>query len=178
MWNGHFDVYRFVDGMIGTIRRGFEAAWLDGARNCGITQLSDLTDEERAILDREINAQFQYLPSFAFDIQDAAKVRGGKLTPLFQRTELWVNNYIRIKSMAMSMACRDKKLKWLLGFRKEHCTDCSRLAGRVYRASIWRKYNISPRMGGLACGGWKCGCRFEETTDRVTPGRPPMIGGF
>lgn len=63
------------------------------------------------------------------------------------------------------------------GLVVHNCDDCLNLHGRVYRASVWDRYGIAPQSPQLACGGWRCGCRFVVTDDPVTPGRPPNIGG-
>lgn len=174
LWSGSINYYEFIEQMTLAIRYGYTYAWYDGAGKCGILP-SELSPEELLRLDREIMNEIQYLSNFANSISQNSKRNKGKLAPLFDRAEMWVNNFGRISGIAMSLACQDKKLKWVWNPLKEHCSDCQRLNNRVYRASIWSKYNISPRMRRLACGGFKCGCRFEETQEPVTPGRPPMI---
>lgn len=164
----------FVDMMSSSIRRGLTQAWNDGMASCGIRP-SDMTPDENARLEAEINNQLHYLIGFANDIETNSKASGGHLQPLFDRGELWASRYAMVQSIAMEIACKDKKLKWIMNPLKEHCEHCLRLNGRVYRASTWRRYNIYPKMARLKCRGFRCGCKFEPTSDPVTPGRPPQI---
>jgi hypothetical protein len=157
------------------IRRRFTEAWQAGAAACGV-QPDELTVEELLALETEINQEITYVWQFSVDIIDN-RHSDGKLQPLLDRTELWVNAYHRIQNQAMLMACGDKKLKWVADPAKEHCADCQNYDGRVYRASIWSKYGIQPQGHHLACGGWRCGCVFQATDDPVTPGRPPRPNG-
>lgn len=174
-WNGDFNIVDFISAMTTTIRRGYTRAWYDGAQNVGILP-TELTAEELNLLEGEIINSSSYIYGFADDIERGSKANGGKLNPLLGRAEMWANRYDMIVSEAMQSASRNVKLKWVWNPNKEHCADCLRLNGRVYRASIWRKWNLSPRMHNLACGGWRCGCVFENTSDPVTPGHPPQIG--
>lgn len=176
-WTGAYDMNSFISEMSTVIRRNLTFAWYEGAKQCGINP-SELTSEEISQLNIEINKDMGYLIGFADAIRRGQKSEGGKLTPLLRRAELWANRYDAVRSNAMSYACRDKKLKWVWNPLKEHCGDCMRLNGRVYRASIWRKYDIKPRMRSLACHGYNCGCMFVETDEPATPGRPPSIGGI
>jgi hypothetical protein len=176
-WKGEYDMFGFVDAMVSTIRRGFTRAWHEGARAVGI-EPNELTSEELAELETTINGEISHIYGFALEISGHDKASGGKLAPLLSRAEMWSAKYLTVKSHAMMMAGGDKKLKWVINPVKEHCSDCVRLDGRVYRASIWARYNLRPRMRLLKCGGWRCGCRFEVTNDPVTPGRPPSIAVF
>lgn len=174
LWTGAFDTIGFLDNMTRAIRRYYTFAWQEGARDCGILP-SDLTPDELMALEREISSQYQYLIGFANAIESNSKRRKGKLGPLHKRGEMWISRYSAVRDLAKSYACRDAKLKWVWNPNKEHCSSCQRLNSRVYRASIWRKYDIYPRMHRLACKGYRCGCVFEKTLDAVTPGRPPTI---
>ena len=174
LWTGHLEFVGFIDGMIASIRRYITQAWREGAGSCGIKP-SEMSFEEQARLQDFIAGQMNYLVGFANAIETNSKENGGKLGPLFKRAELWVNRYGEAYALAQSMACGDKKLKWVIDVSKESCSSCLLLNGRVYRASIWAKYDIRPRMSRLACGGYLCGCRFVEVDEPVTPGRPPNI---
>jgi hypothetical protein len=174
LWSGRFNFAQFVFHMVAAIERGFRRAWYDGAAECGISPI-ELTNLELDRLRLETNTEISYVIPFADDIDATDKASGNLLRPLQNRAELWANRYEAIKSMARSYACKDQKLEWVWNPLKEHCTDCGRLNGRVYRASIWRKYNLEPRMKTLACRGYNCGCEFRVTTNPVTPGRPPKV---
>ena len=173
------DQFTFVDDFASAIRRRFIEAWHEGAATCGI-QPDELTDEELQALETEINQEITYIWQFSVDIiGDIISNRnsGGKLKPLLDRVELWMNAYHRLKSQAQLMACADQKLKWVMDPAQENCEDCQKYNGRVYRGSIWAKYGIQPQGSNLACGGWRCGCILVVTDDPVTAGRPPSPTG-
>lgn len=174
LWDGTSDIFGFVDNMVITINRGLTRAFYDASTECGILP-SELTMEERTRLAWEINSEINYVIDFGNAIIDGSKANGGKVGPLYDRAEMWCNRYEGVKSIARSMTCGDVKLKWVMNPLKEHCSSCLMLDGRVYRASIWKKYNIEPRSRDLACGGYKCGCRFIQTNDPITKGYPPRI---
>ena len=157
------------------IRRAFTQAWLEGAKAYGISE-EELTAEERTRLETEIAHETSYIGKFIDAIEAGSKANGGKLTPLLQRTELWVKGYERIRQLAKVYAAKDEKQEWIYG-DTVHCEDCLRYNGRLYRASIWKKYNIQPKMYSLACHGFHCQCKLEPTDKKATPGRPPLPSG-
>jgi 2'-5' RNA ligase len=179
-WKGDLGAFDFVDGMTSSITRHFTQAWEEGARKFGVTS-GEMTDAEKIRLQLEINTEISYTVPFADAIADESKANGGALGPLFDRVELWVNNYGRIVSLAGSMAAADKKAQWAYGDTIKHCDDCSTYAGRVYRNSVWLKflepYDAMPRGHGLACSGFNCDCDLKPTSEPVTPGRPPIPKG-
>lgn len=179
LWSGVLTYFQAWEQMDLAIRRGLPLAWQDGSEECGILP-SEWTPEEKQALESAINGELGYIDGFLTAIEEGSKANGGKLGPLFQRADLWISRYVDVRNRAMLMACRDKKLKWVLDcirVSKEHCRDCLRLEGRVYRASIWAKWDIRPQHHGLACGGWRCACCFRETNEPATPGRPPALSG-
>lgn len=176
LWKEQVNMFGFVDGMFASIRRGYNRAWRDGAASCGVRS-NELTEEEMMKLDQEIHTEATYLINFALAIYQGRQSMGGKLSTFTARIPMWVNRYWAVYEMAKTFACGDKKLEWVMNPNKEHCSDCAIASGRVYRASIWKKYGWSPKSRDLACGGFKCGCRFRETDAPVTPGRPPFLAG-
>lgn len=174
LWSGSIDSFGFYEMLYAAIRIGFSRAWQEGMGQCGVG-ISEITSEEQLRLDSEINSQFQYMWGFSNTITGNSRALGGRLGPLLERGELWVARYDMIRAIASQMACSDKKLKWIMNPLKEHCSSCLKLNGRVYRASIWKKYNLYPKMSRLACRGFRCGCKFEVTNDPITRGRPPQI---
>ena len=173
LWTGALDYFQFYDSMEVTIRDGFTEAWREGAAECDI-QPSDYTAQERAALQQAIVHEREYIDGFATAIEQGSKANGGKLTPLFKRGELWINRYRGIQNQAKAMACGNRKMKWILGETHEHCRTCFGFNGRVYRASTWAENGALPQTHALECEGWRCLCRLEETTDRITPGRFPV----
>lgn len=177
LWTGNWSLIDFYTATENTIRRGFNQAWDEGAKQWGIAP-DERTDEEQQRLTLEINLETSYIFNFGKDIVADSKVNGGALTPLFDRVELWVNSYDRIASLAGTMAAADAKGEWLYG-DTDHCASCSGYAGRVYRNSTWRKYlepyDLMPKGKGLACKGFNCQCGIFPTDRPLTKGRPPII---
>lgn len=181
LYGGSFTFYEFLTTFQRSIDYFFTEAWQAGAALCGMMP-ADMTEEERTRLRLEINTEYTFVSNFGSAIISAAQAESG-LETLFARVDLWVNNYSRVFTTGQLMACADKKGKWEMGAREEHCDDCLGYHGRVYRNSVWQKflepYDAMPQGHGLACGGWQCGCAISPTTDPVTPGFPPRpIGGF
>lgn len=174
-WKGEADRFQFIDGMIGLIRRGLTRAFQDGAKAVGVLP-DELTPVELTALEEKINDQYQYVLDLAKEIE-ANRDSEGKLGSLFARAELWINRFGEIKEVAMNLVGQDQKLEWVLGQTEEHCADCQKLAGRVYRASVWAKYGIAPKSRELACGGWLCDCERVPTSKPATKGRPPKLTG-
>ena len=132
--------------------------------------------EERNRLEDEINIEITFASNYAQSIMSASRANSGLLTPLLERSEMWTNRYTYIRNLATTYACGDQKLMWIMGARcKEHCFTCTLLSNRVYRASVWRANNISPRDHKLACGGFKCCCEFTSTNAPITPGPFPNL---
>lgn len=176
-WNGTISRYDFTDGMVSAIYNNFSDAWLAGAKAVGVNR-ADITPAQWNILRNEINNQYNYVTGYADAIYANNRNEGGRLSELFSRADMWLNQYERIKSKAMIELAGNKRLKWIVSSMiKNHCDDCGKLDGRVYTAKVWKQAKIEPRSHELACGGWKCGCGFEVTTDPITPGRPPQLSG-
>lgn len=170
LYGGKINTFTFVDEMVSTIRDGLTEAFEAGAREVGVLP-SELTQDEVGALNREISGELSHIYSFAADI--AARSNG--LPGLLSRAGMWERKYSEVRSLAMVMAGKDKKLKWVVDRNKESCPDCIYLNGRVHRASTWARYGVRPRMRSLRCGGWRCGCSFVVTDEPVTPGRPPAF---
>lgn len=64
LWAGEIDRFTFVDSMNDAIQRGFNQAWTEGARSCGIEPTERSQDEEIK-LQEMINSQLVYLPGLA-----------------------------------------------------------------------------------------------------------------
>lgn len=174
LWKGASDADDFIADMETLIEFGFTEAFGSGAKSCGIG-IADYTDEERSLLGSLIRTEQSYLSGFANYIEDNSKSNGGKLTTCLNRAKLWENAYSRVKSEAQTMACANQKFEWKLGKSLKHCKSCMQVAGRVYRGSIWKKYNYRPQSPDLECGGFRCNCTLEKTDKALTAGRPPAI---
>lgn len=176
LWSGDIRVVRFTGMMTETISAGYLEAFLKGARECGVVE-DELTDDDRAALQAEIDADQGYILQFGEFITEHSRAKGGDIRSVMGRGEMWQNRYEAVKSLAKRITCGDQKLEWRVDPRKESCADCLNLNGRIYRASTWDKYDLQPRSRRLACGGFRCGCRLILTTEPATRGRPPELIG-
>jgi len=171
-WSGVFDYGEFVSGFSQDISEGITQAWTEGTAECGIAP-SEWSLAEVQARSAFITNQVLQVGFFAIAIEQNTRALGGKLTPLFRRTDLWVNRYPEAKMQAAAMACGDRKKIWVLGPTEEHCKSCGGFKGRVYRNSVWLTNGALPRTFQLACSGFNCKCRLDDTDQRVTPGRFP-----
>jgi len=176
LWGGVWSYDQFYDGLSTAIDMGITTAWYEGAAECGIMP-ADLTPEEKAAMRQAIFHETNYITRLAADVEAGSKANGGKLAPLMARAETWINRYNDIVNRAKLMACEDQKLAWRLGPTRDHCVDCSRLNGRVKRASQWERYDIRPQSPLLACGGWRCLCMLEVTDEPSSKGPLPRLVG-
>lgn len=171
-WNGALSRSQFKSALSTVIKRNLTNAWLEGAKECGISA-DELTEDELSNRDDFIELQIGYIGGFADAIRENDKVSGEKLQPLFDRAEMWVNRYGDAKERAKEFACANQKLEWIIGPTERHCPDCSKYNGKVYRGSVWGE--VRPKSPCLDCGGFRCQCRREVTNKRASKGKPsPM----
>ena len=86
---------------------------------------------------------------------------------LVARLSLWVGTISGTFWRSMVGSSEDDvRLVWLRGATVEACTTCATLNGQVKTAGEWAQlpYRPQARDGSLACGGWRCDCRFEVVT--------------
>lgn len=178
LWRGDDPnaLFNFVDSLNSAVTRGYAQAWTEGAKACGILP-ADRTPEEQRVLDEYISIAQQRLMPLAEFIAQNSRASGGKWADIQPRLGMWINRYTELRNRAQQMSCKDQKLKWIFGDTK-HCIDCKNLNGRIYRASVWAKYNLRPQMRELACSGFNCACAFQVTDEPVTPGHPPALRGI
>jgi hypothetical protein len=158
------------------IEQAIEMAWLEGAAECGI-QEDELTVAELTARDEFIFEQNELAPNFLRVVKEQSKANGGKLQPLLQRNEMWINQYSSAKQQSEAMACADEKRIWILGIVEEHCKTCPRLEGQVRRLSFWQN-NVLPRNAPnekLECGGYNCQCELRKTNKPLSRGRLPKL---
>lgn len=96
------------------------------------------------------------------------------------RIDMWVNRYRETKNRAIQQyADKGQKLKWVLGPTEKHCHSgdvtgkigCADLDGIVLYSKEWEQIGVLPNEADskiLACGGWRCECKLEPTTERRT----------
>ena len=179
LWTGVLSYDEFFGAMMTAIRGGFTAAWRSGAQECGI-QPDEYSDEEKQALQTAIVEEYGYIGGFATAIEEGSKKNGGKLEPLFRRSELWMKRYLDLQNRAKQMACGNAKLAWRLG-QAEHCPSCVKLANQVRRANVWREKDVRPQHPTkLKCmissgGPSACKCRFEVTEEPCSRGPLPRL---
>jgi hypothetical protein len=145
LWAGALDYDEFWDMMDTTTTDGLTEAWHQGAAECGISA-DELTREETTELGRAVAYEKQWISGFAVAIEENNKQSGGKLAPLFNRAKIWIGRWQGVRDKAMTMACKDQKLEWVIGPSESHCGSCSKLNGQVRRASFWHEKNVLPRV--------------------------------
>ncbi|MHC4214105.1 MAG: hypothetical protein ACYSWP_12100 [Planctomycetota bacterium] len=175
LWTGALSEAQALRTFRAAIERGIEQAWIEGAAECGI-QPDELTTAELTKRDEFIFEQNDLAPNFVDAIEAQSKANGGKLQPLLQRNEMWVNQYDSAKQQSEALACANEKREWRVG-RTEHCRTCLALNGQVRRMSFWLN-NVMPRSAPnekLECGGYRCQCILRKTDRPISRGRIPRL---
>lgn len=177
LWAGTVDADYALDEMRNTVRIGLTRAFREGTKQCGIEPI-DWSPEEKMALGNAIANEDSRIWSVLMFIEQNSKARGSKRGPVTARAAVWVNRYRDAANMAKVMACADKKLEWVLGPTKKHCSSCIKLAGKVKRASYWDRMGIRPQNPAnpmLECQGYKCLCDFRVTDLHMSPGPLPRL---
>lgn len=172
LWSNVIGFDQAFESFQSTITRHFTQAWHAGAKECSISP-DELSQSELDSLREQIIEETQFISGFLEAIEANSKPNGGKIAPLFGRVELWVNKWDAVFELAQSMACADQKAVWILGRTEKHCVSCSGFNGRVYRFSTWHANDALPRSSRLACNGFRCDCRLEQTDRPLNKGRFP-----
>lgn len=175
LWTGALTFNQALSTFRSALSQSLELAWIEGAQECGI-QPDELTQEEIVARDTFIIEQRELAEGFMQDIRDRSKANGGKLQPLMQRNEMWINQYQSSKSQGEALACKDEKRVWRVG-QTEHCSTCLALNGQVRRLSFWVN-NVMPRSAPnpkLECRGFRCQCTLEKTNQPLSRGRLPGV---
>lgn len=175
IWDSSLDPLNGADAIYSAIRRGFEQAWAEGSRSCGILP-GERTEEEIKQLNQMIGDNFQHVAGLVQWIYEHSKANGYKFEIIQTRLKLWVNRYEEVKNVAISFSCKNLKYRWQID-GGEHCRTCLKLNGRVARASVWAAHGIAPRMitDRLRCHGYNCKCFWVETDAPATRGRFPGL---
>lgn len=87
---------------------------------------------------------------------------------LSSRIVLWAATAAGVYALGQLHREVTVKYAWQLGMTSQHCEDCLRLDGQIHTSLDWRLSGFRPQGGNLACGGWKCDCRLDETDEKVT----------
>ena len=175
LWTGVLSEGQFANGMFTAVDGGLTRAWNAGLKDVGILP-GEQTPEELAEMFRLILAEVGRIPGLSAHVSRNSKANGGKLFPLFDRVELWVNRMLDIRNRAKVMAGANKKLQWRIDPAKDNCSTCLKLNNKVKRASAWEKSGIKPQNPpnpDLECEGWRCGCSWHVTDLPLSKGPLP-----
>lgn len=161
----------FIRDMALIIDTQLRTAWKEGADESMVLP-EDFTPEDDAIIQGIIDNEINYLDGLADDIQNAAGDKLGWET--FQpRIDIWVNRYNDTANRAKVHFGGKIKYRWDLGQTEEHCETCQALNGLVAFSDEWETAGLHPQSPPndlLECGGWKCDCTLNSTTERRTSG--------
>ncbi len=176
LWKGEIEQTDFISRFFNRMEISLGEAFNTGLDKGGITE-DDLTAEEKSIFTQEVANERSFIPQLANYIVSNSRKTGGKLGAIRSRVDRWAATYSNIEEVGFLIAKGTTKLRWKYDPRKEHCTDCRRLNGRVQRAVVWLKNKVLPKSKKLACFGIWCGCIFEDTDEPLTRGRMPKLVG-
>lgn len=173
LYAGEMTEGAFVDFMAEIIPQQLRRAWNEGMRENGLDPETEMEPEWEDQLQAMIESEFDFVDGFAADIVDGAKREAG-VDQFLARADLWANRYNDVLNEARLMSS-DARVKyvWRLGATEEHCQTCAALNGIVATSREWEESRFRPQEPPnelLECGGWRCDCSLEKTSERKTPG--------
>lgn len=156
VWQGQqVDAFPLMWDAVGT---SISRAWAQGAASCGIASDELSLDE---LIRREMIIQEQRDHILGFLTWVHTHRRDGENKKLWRaiqpRINTWGNAWNKAFNEGKARACANQKLKWLLHGRrvtKVPCVDCKNLNGRIYRASVWARWQVFPQSFQLFCSGF------------------------
>lgn len=179
LWGGAIDAAQFDENMRLAESRYLTEAFSAGLAEGGI-KLDEITIDEQIKIGEFIQRDSTFIPGFRDAIIQNSRANGGKVSPLFQRADQWVERYTEAKALGKAMALADQKAEFVLGPTKDHCRSCTGLNGRVYRYSVWIANNaVPPHNWSFECRGG-CQCSLVPTDKPITKGKFPtslLAGG-
>jgi hypothetical protein len=176
VWNGELNQTEAESRMEAAVTDNFRQAWIDGAEEGGVSE-SELTIDEEDALQQRTKEELAFVAAYVLWLMSHRQEDGTEAASVINRAEQWANRWLEVLTQGRGMAASDRKEKWVWDPTKEHCNDCRRLNGRVYRNSTWERWGIYPRSSRLECFGAHCGCERIPTDEPITPGRPPALVG-
>lgn len=148
LWNATFSWEQSWEILDLVIRSNWQRAFNDGARSVGV-QPAEQTPEERLKLRQDIARETSYIAGLLDAVEQGSKANGGKLTPLYNRVELWVQRYQQVYTDGQMTAREDPKFKWIRT-AQEGCIDCLNVENKVKRKSQWERAGWQPQAHSLA----------------------------
>lgn len=175
LWTGNFSHSEFIDDFTEVVFTGYTSAWYAGAKRAGVAQ-DELTEGEIVAMTLKVYEQISFIAGLASWLLEHNRESGTKWSTVWNlRGELWVGRWNQFENLGFSYAEQDEKQRWDLGATSEHCSSCSKLAGKVKRKSQWIAAGIYPQSHDLKCKGYKCKCKFTGTTEPISKGKLPRI---
>jgi len=164
----------FVALMDSTVRLHVREAWIGGAAEGGLRQ-GDFTEEEIMSLETLVRSQQSYVMGVADFIATEKRKEKPDFVAIFERLNLWVNQYAYFYNLGLMASKTNQKLQWLRGKTKAGCLTCTTYDMKIYRASVWKKYAPLPRSRELECKGYQCQCDLYPTDEPATRGTPARM---
>jgi hypothetical protein len=174
--DGQLSIPAAVQSTDSTVRRSLYRAAMEGIKKAGLLE-GDLTPAELTKIQNTIFNEQDYVVGLVEFAAEMGRKENPSYSEVFNRVDMWANRYDMVVDMFYTMASKNKKFAWKIGKTLESCVDCLAYNGRVYRGSIWDKYDIRPKMWDLTCRGGHCDCGLEETDEPVSRGFPPKPKG-
>lgn len=177
LWLGVMDYSQAFDALDVAIRVGITKAWYGGLDEAGIAPVEMNEQERLALKDMIMDEQLQVDGFLSFCIENS-KAAGAAWATCDYKAHQWAMRAKDARNKALTMAKSDPKLMWQLGGTKTHCPTCSKLNGKVKRASYWRAKGIQPQNYPnplLECGGWRCDCELTPTDEPLSKGPLPSV---
>jgi len=187
LWSYSLEFFRgeisdgeFEQSFIAAIENQLTRAWNEGADEVGVS-IEDMTEEDLGILQGLITDEIGYLTGLGVDIIDAKDATAGMddkealdafRTSFRSRIDIWASKYDEMVNRGKIHFGGKARLKWTTGPTEKSCKSCSYLDGLVAFAYEWEQAGVYPGASGsevLECGGFRCLCKCEPTTERRSP---------
>jgi len=175
-YNGKYGTNSFADAMAALVASQLEdaysTAWYDSDLGGGDDPA--FPDYLQTSLDAMIEtyASMDFIYQFYNDIIQARIEETGDAEAL-SRAVMWAARWNEAYNEAIRLITLEAggKMMWIEGDTEKKCDVCVALDGLVAYAATWEKLDVKPQAAPndhLLCGGWRCGCYFEQTDKRVT----------
>ena len=172
LWKGILSWDQAYDAMYIAVRNGITRGWYEGLKEAGI-QPSEMSPAEDLALKQMVFSEINRIGNFLDWCTTHSEANGWKWASCDARAKMWALRARDARNSALTMARTDPKLIWRLGHTEKHCGTCSKLNGKVKRASYWTKLDLRPQNPPnplLECGGYNCGCRLDPTDEPLSKG--------
>lgn len=161
--NPYLDRRAFAVTMRSLLKNYGLQAYKDGMRQGGVT-VDTLDPEDNMAYMRVFVDQSQYIGGLA----DAVfKDKAVTLANAQDRAAMWGKSLQAFDDEGLASADANGMYRWVMDVLKEHCPTCLRMNGQIHRLRTFKARKIMPRSKALVCGGWRCGCYLEKTSEKA-----------